>query len=315
MLRFLLRKLPEVLMVAIASSVIAFLLPRLAPGDPAVAVAGPDATPEQLEAVRQAMGLNKPLVQQYFDWLASALAGNFGESFVMSRPVSTVILARMESTLELAGLATVLMLAIGFSLGLLAGTERSRWARAVLDVLTTVCLATPPFLTGLILILLFGILFPIFPVSGEVGLVKDPWLGLKFLLLPSLALALPQAAVIARLLSTSMQNTSSEDFVDLARAKGVPQRTIVRRHILRNSLGSAIIAAGLRIGDLLAGAIVMEAIFARNGLGSLAVYAIQNRDYNILQALILAAVLIAVAIQLLSEILLAALDPRVRLGS
>lgn len=315
MLRFLLRKLPEVLMVAIASSVIAFLLPRLAPGDPAVAVAGPDATPEQLEAVRQAMGLNKPLVQQYFDWLASALAGNFGESLVMSRPVSTVILARMESTLELAGLATVLMLAIGFSLGLLAGTERSRWARAVLDVLTTVCLATPPFLTGLILILLFGILFPIFPVSGEVGLVKDPWLGLKFLLLPSLALALPQAAVIARLLSTSMQNTSAEDFVDLARAKGVPQRTIVRRHILRNSLGSAIIAAGLRIGDLLAGAIVMEAIFARNGLGSLAVYAIQNRDYNILQALILAAVLIAVAIQLLSEILLAALDPRVRLGS
>jgi peptide/nickel transport system permease protein len=314
MFRFLLRKLPEVLLVTIASSIIAFLLPRLAPGDPAITVAGSDATPEQLAAVREQMGLNKPILQQYFDWVGGVLHGNFGDSFIMHRPVGTVVAARMESTLELAVLATILMLSIGFTLGIFAGMERSRWARSLLDVLTTVLLATPPFLTGLILILLLGIAFPILPVSGEVGLLKDPLRGLQFLILPSLALALPQAAVIARLLSTAMQNTRAEDFIDLARAKGVPQGLITRRHILRNSLGTAIIAAGLRIGDLLAGAIVMEAIFARNGLGSLAVYSIQSRDYNILQMLILAAVLIAVAIQLLSEIVLAALDPRIRLG-
>lgn len=315
MLGFLLRKLPEVLLVAVASSIIGFMLPRLAPGDPAVSVAGSDATPDQLAAVRDAMGLNKPVVQQYADWVANALHGDFGQSFVMNRPVGQVILARAESTLELAALATILMLLIGFTLGILAGGDRSRIARVVLDALTTVCLATPPFLTGLILIVIFGIVWPIFPVSGEVGMSEDPWLSLKFLLLPALALALPQAAVIARLLASSMQATAAEDFVDLACAKGVPQRTIVRRHILRNSLGSAIIVSGLRIGELLGGAIVMEAIFARNGLGSLAVYAIQSRDYNVLQALIILSVLIAVLIQLLSEILLAALDPRIRLGA
>ncbi|WP_454855259.1 ABC transporter permease [Rhizobium binxianense] len=314
MFRFLLHKLPEVLLVTIASSLIAFLLPRFAPGDPAITVAGPDATPEQLAAVREQMGLNKPLVQQYFDWVAGVVQGHFGNSFIMHRPVGQVIAARMESTLELAVLATILMLIIGFTLGVFAGMERSRFARSLLDVITTVLLATPPFLTGLILILLLGIAVPILPVSGEVGLLKDPVRGLQFLILPSFALALPHAAVIARLLSTAMQNTRAEDFIDLAKAKGVPQGRITRRHILRNSLGSAIIAAGLRIGELLAGAIVMEAIFARNGLGSLAVYSIQSRDYNILQVLILAAVLIAVAIQLLSEIILAALDPRIRLG-
>jgi len=313
MLGFLARKLPSVLVVAIISSMIAFILPRLAPGDPAVAVAGAEATPEQLAAVRAELGLDQPLPMQYLDWVAGVFRGDLGISLINQRPVSELIAKRMESTLELALLATVLMIIIGVVLGVAAGSRKSAFGRAVLDVLTTVCLATPPFLTGLILIVLLGIVFPILPVSGEVLMSEDFWDGAKFLILPALALAIPQGALVARLLQTTMTTMRNEDFVDLARAKGVPERQIMRRHILRNSWGPAVVAIGLRVGDLLAGAIVVEAIFARNGLGTLAVNSVQSRDYFVLQALILGAVLIAVFIQLLSEIILATLDPRIRL--
>ncbi|GLQ57067.1 ABC transporter permease [Devosia nitrariae] len=313
MFGFLLRKLPSVAMVAFISSIIAFVLPRLAPGDPALTIAGSDATPEQLAAVRERMGLLKPLYQQYFDWIFGMFRGDLGESFIMRRPVASVIGSRLESTLELALLAMLLMIIIGLALGIAAGSPRSKWARAVLDAMTTVFLATPPFLTGLLLILFLGIFVPILPISGEVGFLEDPLLALQYLILPAVALALPQAAIVARLLQTAMNSARGEDFVDLAKAKGVPPGQITRRHVLRNSLGTAVVALGLRAGDLLAGAIVIEAIFARNGLGSLAVYSVQSRDYVVLQVLILGAVVIAVFIQLFSEIILAALDPRIRL--
>jgi peptide/nickel transport system permease protein len=233
----------------------------------------------------------------------------------MRRPVSALIMSRLESTVELAALALMLMIIIGFTLGILSATLRHQSARAGLDILNTICLATPPFLTGLLLILLLGIAFPILPVSGEIGLLRDPLKGLQFLILPAFALALPQAAVVARLLTTAINSVRGEDFIDLAKAKGVPPGRLMRRHLLRNSLGPAIVAIGLRAGELLGGAIVIEAIFARNGLGQLAVSSVQNRDYLVLQALILGAVLVAVLIQLLSEITIAALDPRIRLES
>jgi peptide/nickel transport system permease protein len=315
MLTFLLKKLPSVVVVAIASSLIAFILPRMAPGDPAVALAGSDASPEQLAAVREQIGLNGPLHEQYFHWMWNLLHGDLGRSFAMRRPVSALIMSRLESTVELAALALMLMIIIGFTLGILSATLRHQSARAGLDILNTICLATPPFLTGLLLILLLGIAFPILPVSGEIGLLRDPLKGLQFLILPAFALALPQAAVVARLLTTAINSVRGEDFIDLAKAKGVPPGRLMRRHLLRNSLGPAIVAIGLRAGELLGGAIVIEAIFARNGLGQLAVSSVQNRDYLVLQALILGAVLVAVLIQLLSEITIAALDPRIRLES
>lgn len=313
MLGFLARRIPSVLVVAIVASVIAFTLPRLAPGDPAVAVAGSEATPEQLAAVRAELGLDRPLPLQYWDWVTGLFQGDLGNSLITNRSVVELIVNRMESTLELAILATVLMIVIGPGLGIAAGSSRTVLGRTILDVLTTVCLATPPFLTGLLLIVFLGISFPIMPVSGEVLMSEDLWGGLQFLILSALALAIPQGALVARLLQTTMNSTKNEDFVDLARAKGVPQKRIMRRHILRNSWGPAVVAIGLRFGDLLAGAIVVEAIFARNGLGILAVDAVQSRDYLVLQALILGAVLIAMFIQLISEIVLAALDPRIRL--
>lgn len=313
MFRFLIRKLPSVALVAFVSSIIAFILPRLAPGDPAVVLAGADASRAQVAAIREQVGLNKPLYEQYLHWIGGLFRGDLGQSYILQRHVGDLIRSRVESTLELATLAAIIMIAVGLILGTLGGSPRSKWSRSALDVFNTVFLATPPFLTGLLLILLLGIAFPILPVSGEVGLFENPQIAIQYLILPATALALPQAAVIARLLQTSMQTVRGEDFVDLAVSKGVPPRTITRKHVLRNSVGTAVVAIGLRIGELLGGAIVIEAIFARNGLGQLAVTSVQSRDYLVLQALILGAVLIAVLVQLLTEIILAALDPRIRL--
>jgi len=315
MVRFLVRKIPSVILVLFISSIITFVLPRLAAGDPAVVLAGPDATPQVIEAIRSQLGLDKSLWEQYLQWLGGLFRGDLGNSYILHQPVVKLISARLESTLELTALATIIMIAVGVVLGALGGSQRSRISRGVLDVFNTVFLATPPFLTGLLLILLLGIAWPVLPVSGETAFFTNPGIGIQFLILPATALALPQAAVIARLLQTSMLQVRGEDFVDLATAKGVPPGQITRRHVMRNSFGNVVVVIGLRIGELLGGAIVVESIFARNGLGALAVSSVQNRDYLVIQVLIMGAVLVAVIIQLLSEIILAALDPRIRLGA
>jgi peptide/nickel transport system permease protein len=314
MIRYLIRRLPSVLLVLIATSVIAFLLPRLVPGDPAAVVAGPDASPETIAAIRTELGLDRPLVTQYFDWIGGVLTGDLGQSLQFRRPVSELIGDRLGSTVELALLAAIFMVISGLGLGILAGSARSRWARSLVEGANTGLLAAPPFLVGLLFILLFGVVFRVLPTSGEVSVLENPNFGLQYLLLPALALALPMSAGIARLVQTSMLAVRQEDFVDLAIAKGVPRMRINIRHILRNSLGPAVVAIGIRFGDLLAGAVVIEAIFARNGLGQLAVSGAQANDYPVMQVLIVGAVFIAVVAQLLTEITLSALDPRVRLA-
>lgn len=310
---FLLRRLPSVLAVLVATSIIAFALPRLAPGDPALAIAGADASAETLAAIRDQLGLESPLWQQYLSWIGGVLTGDLGRSYILQQPVGDLVAERMSSTLELAALAFVLDVAIGLTLGLLGGSARSRWVRSALDFLNTSFLSVPPFLIGLILILCLGIFWPILPVSGEVSIFEDFGIGIQYLILPALALALPNAVVVARQVQTSMRRVRAEEFVDLAVAKGVPAGRINRRHVMRNSLGPAVILLGIDVGTLLAGAIVVEAVFARNGLGTLAIDAVSTRDYLLLQVLILGAVFIAVIMQLLSEIALAALDPRIRL--
>ncbi|MGY2080072.1 ABC transporter permease [Modestobacter sp. SYSU DS0657] len=314
MIRFLIRRIPSVALVLVATSVIAFLLPRLVPGDPAAVVAGPDASAETIAAIRTELGLDRPLVSQYFDWIGGVLTGDLGESLRFNRPVAELIGDRLASTLELALLSGLFLIVFGIGLGVLAGSARARWARVLVEGTNTGLLAAPPFLVGLLFILLFGVAFRLLPTSGEVSLLEDPGIGIQYLVLPALALALPMSAGVARLVQTRMLAIRQEEFIDLAVSKGVPPRRISLRHVLRNSLGPAVVAIGTRFGDLLAGAVVIEAIFARNGLGQLAVSGAQTADYTVVQVLIVFAVFIAVAGQLLTEIVLAALDPRVRLG-
>ncbi|MBA2809743.1 ABC transporter permease [Streptomyces sp. KM273126] len=311
--RFLIRRIPSALLVLFATSVLAFLLPRMAPGDPAAAVAGPDAGPEEIAAIRADLGFDKPWVSQYLHWLGGVLRGDFGTSYITGRSVTDLIGDRFGSTVQLALLAALFMITIGLLLGVAAGSSRRPWARSLLDLTCTTLLATPAFLTGLLLALLLGVAWQVLPVSGEVSLFDNAEIGIQYLLLPAFALALPQAASLARLIQSAMRQSRTEEYVQTAVAKGASARRVTVRHVLRNSLASALVSLGMRLGDLLGGAIVIEAIFARNGLGSLAVTSSAQRDYLVIEALILLAVGIAVLLQLLTEVGLSLLDPRIRL--
>ncbi|MFF3371539.1 ABC transporter permease [Streptomyces sp. NPDC002680] len=314
MIRFLIRKVPSVGFVLFASSIVAFALPRLAPGDVAVTLAGADPTAANIAAIRSELGLDRSLAVQYWDWISGLFHGDLGQSYLLHRSVTSLIGDRLGSTVELAVFATLLVVLIGTTLGVLAGSTKRWWTRATLDLGTSVLVAVPSFLTALALILVFGVYHRWLPVSGEVSVLHDPAIGIQYLVLPAVALALSPAGGLARLLQTEMARVRNEDYVDLALAKGVSPRRITLRHVLRNSFGTAAVAIGLEIGTLLAGAVVIEAVFNRNGLGQLAVSSVQTRDFTVLQVLILGVVCVAVICQIVTEMVLAALDPKIRLG-
>lgn len=313
MIRYLIRRLPSVAVVIFLASIVAFLLPRLAPGDPAVILAGSDADPDVIAAIRKDLGLDRPLIEQYLSWMSGIFQGDLGISLVNKRPISELILNRAESTLELAGLAALFMIIFALILGVLGGSLRSKFGRTVLDIVSTMMVSMPAFLVGLIFIVVFGVILKVLPVSGQLNMSEDFWGGLEYLLLPAIAIALSHAAVIARLLQTSMLTSRGEEYVDLAVVKGASPTRITFRHVLPASLDTAIVAIGLRIGELIGGAIIIEAIFSRSGLGQLMIQSINTRDYFVVQALVIGAVIIAIISQLISEIVVASLDPRIRL--
>jgi len=314
MIRYLMRKVPSVVFVLFTSSVVAFALPRLAPGDVAVTLAGSDPTAANIAAIRRQLGLDRSPVVQYWDWISGLFHGDLGQSYLLHRSVASLIGDRLESTVELALFATLLVVVIGTTLGVLAGSTRRWWARATLDLSNSILVAVPSFLTALALILVFGVYHRWLPVSGEASVLHDPAIGIQYLVLPAVALALSPAGGVARLLQTEMARVRGEDYIDLALAKGASPKRITLRHVLRNSFGTAVVAIGLEIGTLLAGAVVIESVFNRNGLGQLAVSSVTSRDFTVLQVLILGVVCVAVICQIVTDLILAALDPKIRLG-
>ncbi|MBB5159359.1 peptide/nickel transport system permease protein [Saccharopolyspora phatthalungensis] len=308
------RRIPAALLTALGASIVIFVLMQLAPGSPASVLAGPDATPETVAAIERSLGLDKAAPVQYFDWLRGLVTGQLGDSLIYRQSIAELIGQRLESTIELAALAAILMCVIGIALGVLGGSSRSARVRATLDSAFSILLALPTYVTAVLLLLLFGVVWPdILPVSGETLLSESPGGALQSLILPAITLAIPHSAVIGRLLQTSMREAMHEDYVRAANAKGLTHRRVLWVHVLRNSMSTAVVVIGIRFGGLLGGAVLVEALFARNGVGQLLVQSVLSRDYFVVQDLILFAVVAAIVMQLISEMALAALDPRVRL--
>jgi peptide/nickel transport system permease protein len=315
MIRFIMKRLPVALLVIVFGSILAFLIPRIAPGDPAAAMVGQDAPQEIYQAVRVQMGLDLPLWQQYSTWVSNILHGNLGTSYLLHQPVSDLVLARMGATVELAIAGFLIMVIAGFGLASWGALSPNRWIGYFVDSATSLGLAIPAFLIGLALIIVFGILWPILPVSGTVTIREDFVTGLHYLILPAITVAFVPTAVFAKLVQTQMLAVKGEEFVRTAIAKGVSQRRINSKHIRRNSYAPAIVVSGVIFSELLGGAVIVENIFARDGLGSLAVSAVFNRDYMVVQFLVLMSVVTATIVQLLAEALQAFFDPRLRLAA
>ncbi|MEV6900342.1 ABC transporter permease [Amycolatopsis sp. NPDC051372] len=313
-MKYTARRLGTALLVLFLSSLAVFGLLRMAPGDPATILAGQDASPAQVEQIRHALGLDESLPAQYWHWLTGLLTGNPGQSYIFKQSIGDLVGQRLGNTVQLLVLSTLVMIVLGTILGVSAAVATRGPARTIVDLLSTIALATPPFVSSIVFIFLFAVSWRLLPVGGQWSFFDAPTISVQFLIMPAIAVALPGSAVVARLLATEMRRTFQEEFARTAQAKGASRGRIVVRHVIPNSLGPAVVEVGIRIGELFAGAVVVEAIFTRSGLGSLLVTAVQNRDYLLAQDLLLLSVAFAIVMQLLTEIGISRVDRRIAIG-
>ncbi|MEU3425185.1 ABC transporter permease [Streptomyces gardneri] len=308
----LLRRLPSALLVLLVASFAAFALLRLVPGDPAAVLAGPDASPETEAAIRDRLGLDAPLLSQYVQWLGDLVTGDLGPSYAIGGQTADLIGEAIGATVELTLGALLFVVVLGAAFGIVGATSGNRWLRGTVRILTTGALAVPPFVTGVLLVLLFSVLLGVLPPGGRVPLLTAPDLGVQYLLLPALCLALPSAAVLGRYLKDGIERALGEDYVRTATAAGIAPRRLLWRHALPNALPPVVTLLGMQTGNLLGGAVLVEAIFAWPGLGQLAEQALVRRDYPVVQDLLLLLVTVFVLVQLLTDLVHAWLDPRIR---
>lgn len=312
---YLLRRLPTAAAVLAIASLLIFAVLRWVPGGPEVALAGADATPEELAAVRADLGLDRGFAVQYFSWLGDLLTGDLGRSYQVGGSISGLLGFGLVNTLALTGTALVIAVLLAAGLSLATVIADNRLVNAVVTGVNAAAIALPTFVVGTGVILLFGIRLRWLPAGGipPDGLTANPWITAQYLLLPALTLGLPAGALLARFLTEALQTELAAPYATTARALGVGRRQVVLRHALRNALPPTLTVLGLTVGSLLGGAVLVEAIFGWPGLGLLIEEGIFARDYPLVQVLVLLSVTVFVVIQLVADLLHAWLDPRIRL--
>lgn len=316
MLTYLFRRVPSAVAILFAASVVIFLILRAIPGDPATVLAGPDASADTIAEIRSALGLDESLVTQYTTWIGQVLTFDLGRSFVIGGEISDLVIDGLVNTLVLTGSALLIavVLALCFSLSVVLWPHP--WLKTASAAINTAAVALPPFVTGVLLVLVFAVTFRVLPAGGTPpdGFLARPDISIQYLILPALCLALPVAAALTRFLTEALQSELRKPYIATAQASGIPRWRIVSQSALRNALPTTLTVIGLNIGQLLGGAVLVEAIFAWPGIGQLIQLGINRRDYPVVQVLLLLSVAVFVAIQLLTDILSATLDPRIRLG-
>jgi peptide/nickel transport system permease protein len=312
-LRYVARRLPSALLTVVLASVAVFLLITLLPGSPASTILGDQASPEAVRDLEERMGLTAPLPEQYARWVGGLLTGDLGRSYVSGAPIGATFGNAAGATVELALASLVVTVVVGFALGIAAATARRRLVQGTLRVVNAVVFGVPEYVVGILLILLFAITVRLLPAGDRVPLLENPEIGIQYLLMPALALGLHSAVVVARFLETALRKELDAEYVETALAKGTARRRALWRHALPNALPSVVTVLSLRIGHLLGGAVIIEAIFAWPGIGQVLANAVHTHDYLIVQDLVVCFVVVFIAVQVLGDLVHAALDPRVRL--
>jgi len=310
--RYLLRKIAAFVATLFVVSLLVFVVIRVLPGDPAQVIMGTEGSPEATARLRSALGLDRSLVVQYVDWLLRALRGDLGVSIQYDVPVGRLIASRLPVTLPLTLLAALFMVATAVPLGLYAATHHRRLGDYVTMVISQLGISVPSFWAGLLLILLFSVHLGWAQSGGFSRWSQGPAGALGSLVLPALALGVFQAAVLVRATRSAVLDVLREDYVRTARAKGVSEGAVIARHTLRNALIPIVTVAGLQLGQLLAGSIVLESVFALPGLGRLALGAITARDLPVVQGVTVVVASTIVAINFLVDLAYLTLDPRIR---
>jgi peptide/nickel transport system permease protein len=318
--------------VLLGVSIVVFFMVRAIPGDPAQLLLGQQATQEQVEQVRQNMGLDKPVIVQYGLFLADAVRGDLGDSIVTGRPVTTELFERFPATLELTMFAMFVAIIVGVPVGVISAVKQYSWLDKATSVLALTGISMPIFWLAMILIVIFFVNLGWLPFPGRLGtgyavtsitglVLVDSlltlnfpafWDGLKHLIMPAIALGTTAMAIITRMTRSSMLEVMGEDYVRTARAKGVVPWRVVFKHALRNAMLPTVTVIGLQVGILMGGAVITETIFSWPGIGQIAYQSIYQRDYAMVQGVVLYGAALFVLVNLLVDILYAVLDPRVR---
>ncbi|MFG3303321.1 ABC transporter permease [Micromonospora chersina] len=312
MARYLLTRAWHSALTLLLSTVVVFLGVRALPGDPALALAGEDRSPEALEAIRHHYGLDQPLPIQFAQYVGRVVQGDFGVSIRTGIPVSSMLTTALPVTVELSLLAILLAAALGVGAGVLAAVRRGRPAEWLANGLALVGLSVPHFWLGLLAILYLSVAAGLFPASGFVPLLQDPAGNLHHIVLPAVILGTGLAAIIMRQTRSAMLEALSSDHVRTAKAKGLRPRAVITRHALRNSLIVVVTIVGLQLGGLISGAVVTEQIFGLPGFGKMTIDAVFQRDYPVIQAVVLLTATAYIVINFLVDLLYSVIDPRIR---
>ncbi|MGV8950883.1 MAG: ABC transporter permease [Cypionkella sp.] len=312
MIRMIAKRLLEIIPTLLILSVIIFLLQRLLPGDPALAMAGEEADMELIEQIRRQYGLDQPLPVQYFNWFGGVLQGDLGQSMRMRRPVLDLVLTRLPVTLQLAVMAMILALVVGLAAGIIAAVKkRTAWDYGA-NIVALAGISVPNFWLGIMMILVFSVMLNWLPASGYVSPFDDPLRSFQTLLMPAIVLGSAIAGVIMRHTRSAMLGAMESDYVRTARAKGLDERVVIIRHAMRNALTPIITLGALEFGSLLGGAVLTEQIFNIPGFGKLIVDAVYNRDYAVVQGVVLVTALVYVLLSLLADIGYMLANPKLR---
>jgi peptide/nickel transport system permease protein len=315
MQRYLLERSIQLILVLFFLSIIVFTIVRLIPGDPAAVMLGTEATPQAMTQIRREMGLDQPIFVQYVRWLQAVLAGNFGTSWVSKQPALALILGALPVTLQLVASAFIVALLIAFPAGIVAALRPRSWIDHGSTTFALLGVSLPSFWLGIMLVLLFSLELRWLPPSGYLPFRSDPAGALRASILPAVTLGVALAAPLTRFLRSGMLDVLALDYVRTARAKGVPERAVVARHALKNALLSVVTVLGLQLGALLGGSIVIEQVFGWPGLGRLSLAAIQQRDYGVVQGVVLFVATAFVLVNFAVDLLYLYLDPRIRYGA
>jgi peptide/nickel transport system permease protein len=312
--RYLLRRLLQSIPVIFFSTFLVFLVIHLIPGDAATVLAGPNATAETLAAVRTDMGLDQPLVVQYFVWVGHLLEGDLGRSTLSGQPIVKLLQARAPATIELTLAAMLMSLVIAVPLGILSATHVRGRLEWVISTIQSLWLAIPNFWAGILAIIVFSLILHWLPPGGRVADGSDLGGSIKSLILPATTLSLYLAAALSRFIKFNLLEVFFDDFVRTARAKGLSNAAVMYRHALRNALLPVITILGVQFASLLGGTVIIESVFSWPGVGGLMLDGIANRDYAVVQGGLLLLVLLFIIINLLVDLTYALVDPRIRIG-
>ena len=306
------RRLAGTALMLLVTSLVIFLLIEAAPGDPAEIMLGTSAQADTLAALRDQLGLDRPLMVRYLAWLGGVVTGNMGQSYTYGVPVAGLIAERMLVTLPLTLMATLLAVGVSVPLGVMAAARPGRAGDGLATVFAQMGIAVPNFWIGLLLILVFALKLGCFPVGGFPGWGDAGWGAISALILPAVALAIPQAAVLTRVTRAAVLDVAAEDFIRTARAKGLSRRRALWRHTVPNALLPVVTMLGLQIPFLISGAVLVENVFSLPGIGTLAYQALSQRDLIVVQNVVLLFAAIVLAVNAGTDALYARLDPRLK---